>query len=274
MQKIIINEVVDATYINKSQDYKIVVDSLDDLKIKLEIAENVTTNLYLEIEKAKNISLEIIGNPNSDAHLFILNENEEALVLDNTNHLLNGAKLNLSFVEINEAESKISSMTHLDEEYARCDLNSSLLVKSHKDVDVMIEHHARNTEGYMNLNAVVLDSGDYSMQATGAIDHLAIGSKSHQKSKALTFGEQKRARLLPKLIIDENDVEASHATVLGQIDEAQMYYLQSRGLNKAEATNLVTVGYLVPIITSIQDEEYQAQMKERITKKVEEICSM
>ena len=82
------------------------------------------------------------------------------------------------------------------------------------------------------------------------------------------------AVILPKLLIDENDVQASHATSVGRIDENQLIYLQSRGLTEGQVLNLISTGYLMPIASFIENEQLQNQLKEEIESKVSASCSM
>ncbi|MBR5289402.1 MAG: SufD family Fe-S cluster assembly protein, partial [Erysipelotrichaceae bacterium] len=157
---------------------------------------------------------------------------------------------------------------------AQCDMNSAVLSKGEKQLVTAIVHENLETKSYMNHSAVLLEGGKLHLDATGKIIKGAKGSKSHQKSRALTFDQPKYATVLPQLLIDENDVEASHATTVGQIDENQMYYLQSRGLTKNEATQLITLGALLPIAEVLSDALLKAQMKEKIEAKVNQVCSM
>ena len=76
------------------------------------------------------------------------------------------------------------------------------------------------------------------------------------------------------LLIDENDVEASHATSLGQPDENQLYYMQSRGLSRQSAMELITLGYLLPIASKIQNEKLRDILEKQIELKVKELWSM
>ena len=75
-------------------------------------------------------------------------------------------------------------------------------------------------------------------------------------------------RFLPVLLIDENEVKASHATTLGQPDENQLYYLQTRGLSRSQALGLLTLGYLLPISELFDNEEIKEKLKNEIEKKV------
>jgi Fe-S cluster assembly protein SufD len=60
---------------------------------------------------------------------------------------------------------------------------------------------------------------------------------------------------------------------LGQPDENQLYYMQSRGMNRTQAIQLLTIGYLLPIATIIDDETVREEIREEIEKKVQ-LCKM
>ena len=64
------------------------------------------------------------------------------------------------------------------------------------------------------------------------------------------------------MLIDENDVEASHATSVGSVDENQLFYMQTRGLTKKEVLSLIAVGYLSFITDVIDDEDLKNEFVE------------
>ena len=71
----------------------------------------------------------------------------------------------------------------------------------------------------------------------------------------MVFDEKSTGIAKPILKIDENSIEASHAAVVGKINDEHLFYLVSRGLSEAEAKELITLGYLKPILKGFQDEE-------------------
>ena len=75
-------------------------------------------------------------------------------------------------------------------------------------------------------------------------------------------------KCIPLLLIDENDVKASHALTVGQPDEDQMYYLQSRGLTKKQAIGLLSVGYFLPVLDLIEDKDLKQQLQQEMESKV------
>ena len=72
----------------------------------------------------------------------------------------------------------------------------------------------------------------------------------------------------PILCIDENDVQASHAAVVGQINEDHLFYLVSRGIKEKDAKKLITLGYLMPILDHFKDEATSEIIKKNIEERV------
>ncbi|MBP3398680.1 MAG: SufD family Fe-S cluster assembly protein [Erysipelotrichaceae bacterium] len=274
MQKLIINELVENLVLNQSEDIELIIEAEQELKLSIEVKENVQCSLILMVVRASSVNVQLHCGQYSQVNLFAMNENKEKLQLINHSTVEEEASLILSFAEFNEAETSIRSVVELSGTGAACQMNSALLSKTDKQMTMTIHHHKSNTKSHMNHSGVLLEGGKLYIDATGKIDKGAKGSKSHQKSRALTFDQPKSATVLPQLLIDENDVEASHATSVGQIDENQMYYLQSRGLTRAEATQLITLGALMPIAEVLNDAELKTQMKSKIEAKVNEVCSM
>ena len=58
-------------------------------------------------------------------------------------------------------------------------------------------------------------------------------------------------------------MSASHAAIVGKLNEDHMFYLMSRGLDSKEARRLITLGYLKPIETYF-DEADRSRIDEAI----------
>ena len=68
--------------------------------------------------------------------------------------------------------------------------------------------------------------------------------------------------------IDEDDVQAGHAASIGRVDPMQLYYLQSRGIQKDEAERLIIHGFLAPVVTQLPIEGVKKQLTEVIERKI------
>ena len=178
------------------------------------------------------------------------------------------AHVTLNFGELSEGTVNANYKIYLEEEGSSLNLRSATTVETSKHFDIECKHLAPHTESNMENYAVVYEKADYKMVDTGTIVKGAYGSSSHQASRALVLSPNQKCEITPVLLIDENDVQASHATTMGQIDENQLYYLQTRGLTKTQALGLITVGYLMPIASSLKNEELENELTQKIEKKV------
>ena len=70
---------------------------------------------------------------------------------------------------------------------------------------------------------------------------------------------------MPNLFIDEYDVIANHAASIGSINKEDLFYLMSRGLEEKEASKLIVLGFVQPLLDKIDNKE----LKEEISKEFE-----
>ena len=77
-----------------------------------------------------------------------------------------------------------------------------------------------------------------------------------------------KAKALPLLLCEEDDVSGEHAAASGKIDEDKLFYLMSRGLDYNDARRVIIEGAFNPNIDKIEDEatriEILATIKEAL----------
>jgi Fe-S cluster assembly protein SufB len=60
---------------------------------------------------------------------------------------------------------------------------------------------------------------------------------------------------VPSLVIDNNEVKATHSASVAQIDEEQLFYMMARGLPLDEAKKMVVLGFFEPVLSRIPIEQ-------------------
>lgn len=243
-----------------------------DGHLDLNITNKKSCNVFVKIKKARSIYVSIEVMENTQCTYLIYNDNNAPLITNELYKVKKGAILNLAACDINQQKCKRHIKVDLIEEFAVCNFKSAVLCNDEMHYQIAINSCYANTTGMMENYGVVLENGKYYMDATGKIDKGAHGSKSHQASHALCFAHKQQATILPQLLIDENDVEASHATTVGSIDDNQLFYMQSRGLSAKEAGALLTLGYLSFIKDVIPNSQLQEYLDQEIESKVNSIC--
>ena len=136
--------------------------------------------------------------------------------------------------------------------------------KQVQGIDTRVTNYGCNSIGNILQHGVILEKGTLTFNGIGHIIKGAKGADAQQESRVLMLSDQARSDANPILLIDENDVTAGHAASIGQGDPEDMYYLMSRGLDKATAERLVVRGFLGSVIVEIPVKEVRDEMIENI----------
>ena len=89
----------------------------------------------------------------------------------------------------------------------------------------------------------------------------ATGTDTYELNRNLLLTEGARADSVPNLEIETGEiVGAGHASATGRFDDAQLFYLMSRGIPSAEARRLVVHGFFAELISEIGVPEVEAQL--------------
>ena len=210
--------------------------------------------------------LKIIINKDSIVNLSFLAENE---VEDAKIEIFikNNGQLFGNFADFSKNIINLKCVINLEEEEAGAYFRLASLAagKDHKDIDISIRHIAPRTYGKVDNYGVCKDDAKLTFLGTSHILEKSVKSKTQQNAKIMVFDEASNAVAKPVLKIDENDIEASHAAAVGKINDEHLFYLTSRGISEAEAKELITFGYLKPILTGFKEE----QIKEHISSLIE-----
>ncbi len=217
-----------------------------NVKDELDITINIQSNTYLR--------LCLLGN----------NSLKTCKITANVGYR---STLSSYFADFIPGECKGEMIVNLNEEYATCRWHLASLTERQdkKQFDVNVYHNFINTFSQMDNYGVCRDEGKLTFSGICHIIKGSRGSKAHQNAKIMVFDEVSNGIAKPILKIDENDIEASHAAIVGKINDEHIFYLTSRGLTEEEAKRLITFGYLKPIIAGFNDVE----IKEEIEKLIE-----
>ena len=133
---------------------------------------------------------------------------------------------------------------------------ASLAFKEGKKVfETSVMHNSEGTNALMSNYGIARDSGNLTFSGTSHIKHGAINTNTRQDAKIIVFDKDSDGKAMPILRIDENDVQASHAAVVGRLNEQHLFYLESRGISEEDAKRIIALGYLKPIEEYFEDEE-------------------
>jgi Fe-S cluster assembly scaffold protein SufB len=134
----------------------------------------------------------------------------------------------------------------------------------YKGIGTVSNHLVEHTSCDVKVKGVLFDKGKSDYIGKIIIDKKAQNTSSFLEQAVLVVGEGTHNESQPILEIEANEVSASHGATTGRINEDHLYYLQSRGLSKAEASKLVVEGFCAELIDSIIDADVKAQVLESL----------
>lgn len=139
----------------------------------------------------------------------------------------------------------------------------------HFDISLWTFHNGENTKCDMDSRAVVDDSARSIYEGLQQVQQSAEDTKSFQDQETLILSDNAENDASPKLMIENPDVEASHAAAAGNIQKDRLHYLESRGLNDNSAERLVVKGYFEPVMDSITLPGLKEIIREEVQKKLD-----
>lgn len=268
--------------------------TVNENKVQILLKEDTNEMLYVIDESTKQVDIVVKEGIKAECvlrlepmeqleHIHILVERDATLV-QHFVHVDSNKESNIQvYVDVQENAKFEGMVIEFASNNVKCKVDVHLneiaatsyvrlaTVASHKEkkqFDIITTSHARQTSGVMDNYGVVKDQGDLLIIGTGRMNKGVSGSTSEQTNRVIMFDKESKADTKPNLYIDEFDVKASHACSVGTIDENQLYYLCSRGLTEAHARRFITLGYLIPVLDYVSNEEIKKEIQEVILKKV------
>lgn len=132
-----------------------------------------------------------------------------------------------------------------------------------------LRHIAANTESHMDFKTVVNDKGYSVFDGMIKIEHGSQGTVTRLEEHAIHLSPTSRSDSIPGLKIDTNDVaQAGHASTSGQVEDEQLFYMQTRGIQKDDARRLIVMGFFEPALNAIPVEELRDSLAAAIEAKI------
>ena len=115
------------------------------------------------------------------------------------------------------------------------------------DLQSNANHEAPSTEARIIEKSILRGSSRSLFKGMIRIMENASKSNSYLSGRSILLDADAKSDAIPGLEILTNDVKATHSASVAQIDEEQIFYLQSRCLSRREAERTIVEGFLEPL---------------------------
>jgi Fe-S cluster assembly protein SufD len=141
----------------------------------------------------------------------------------------------------------------------------------HIDYDTTQEHAAPNTNSDLAFRGVLAAGATAVWRGMIRVDPGAQQTDAFQESRNLLLSPEAHADAIPGLEIEADDVRCTHAAAIAQIDRDQLFYLTSRGLDPAEAKQLIVEGFLESLVERLAEGPVRDAVSEALARRLAEI---
>lgn len=233
---------VDVLYKTLSTTKELIIEESAPI-LKYPLIENET----LLIKVRKNASFQMITYNNQDS-CVTFNLNVE---------LEENATFTLYNIITSDCNNKYNVKCDLKEKHASFDSLNVVLCGNNANYESFIDiyHLDKYTSSNLETYAISKDFAKIKLDNNATIKKGCAKSIAHQKAKGLTLSKKSSISALPNLFIDEYDVTANHAASIGSLNPDDLFYLMSRGLTKEEASKIIIMGFINPLVDKIEDKE-------------------
>lgn len=123
------------------------------------------------------------------------------------------------------------------------------------EIVTTVTHAEPNATSSQIIRNVLAGKATGSYLGKVAVAKHAQKTDSEQSVKAMLLDRTATANAKPELEIYADDVLCAHGATVGELDDAALYYLASRGLPPAEAKKLMLQGFVAGVFDGAEAEE-------------------
>jgi Fe-S cluster assembly protein SufD len=162
------------------------------------------------------------------------------------------------------ALSRTNVYTTLDGEGAGTTLNGLYMLdgEQHCDQQTQVIHAQPNCFS-RELYKGVLDGRSHGVFNGKVYVHpIAQKTDGKQTNKTLLLSPTAQIDTKPQLEIFADDVKCTHGATIGQIDQASLFYLKSRGIDNARARRLLTYAFAADVLETIEVDDVRMDLEQ------------
>jgi Fe-S cluster assembly scaffold protein SufB len=224
--------------------------------INIRFASAVKVNIFWQqlsvIDSAAKYesAIAVVVNKNAEVNLCraqdfspLLNYKIDLNVLIAEHAVLNYELINYSNVITDLAQIKLNG------DGANINISSAAVLAEIRNISqfIAIVHAADNTISNIKSRSLLNDKANHFVQMKTAMIPGVVNLQGEQQHKSLLLSDNAASRVQPILEIATDDVACAHGATVGTIDTAALFYLQSRGMSKAQAVKELAAAFVQEI---------------------------
>jgi Fe-S cluster assembly protein SufD len=158
----------------------------------------------------------------------------------------------------------------MDHEGAECRVDGLYLVSTgqHTDTHSLIDHRQPHCTSHQLYKGILDGNSRAVFNGKIFVRHGAQKTDALQTNKNLLLSPEAHVDTKPQLEIFADDVKCAHGAAIGQIDEEELFYLQTRGIHPDLGRNLLTYGFAEEVIGKINVDSIRLQLDKAVLNRL------
>jgi Fe-S cluster assembly protein SufD len=136
--------------------------------------------------------------------------------------------------------------------------------KRHVDNHTSIDHRVPNTRSSQLYKGILAGQSRAVFNGKVFVRQDAQKTNAFQLNQNLLLSSDAEIDTKPQLEIDADDVKCSHGAAVGQLSADEIFYLQSRGIPRAEAERLLSLGFADEVLLKIEDQALREDLRRQV----------
>jgi len=173
-------------------------------------------------------------------------------------------------VNLGASWSRIDYQLRFAEPQASCRLDGLYFAadKQQSDFHLDIDHAVPGCHSQEHFKGILQGKGRAVFDGSIRVARDAQKTQAHLKNDNLMLSRAAEVDSKPQLEIFADDVQCSHGTTIGQIEDEQLFYLRSRGIDEARAKRLLCSGFINDILQNCPSADFSRYAQQRIEKRL------
>jgi Fe-S cluster assembly protein SufD len=247
----------------------VVAEAFSEVALVDELASN-----DLDTRTLSNGATEIISGEGAKITYVALQRFGDGVLHLTTDRLIAGrdARITTVYVALGSEVTRADIKCRLSAPGAHVDMLGLYIAEGtqHLDHQTLQDHIAPHASSNLLFKGALMDHGRSVFRGLIRVHPGAQRTDAYQTNRNLILSQGARADSLPNLEIAADDVRCSHAATVGQLDQEEIFYLQSRGISRIEAMRLVIFGFFGEVLDQLELEGVRRELVTAIERKLYE----
>jgi Fe-S cluster assembly protein SufD len=158
----------------------------------------------------------------------------------------------------------------MDHEGAECWVDGLYMIggEQHADTHSVIDHRQASCTSRQLYKGILDGKARAVFNGKVFVRHGAQQTDAQQTNKNLLLSKEAQVDTKPQLEIFADDVKCTHGAAVGQLEEDELFYLESRGINPALARNMLTYGFAEEVIERIKIDSIRRELDRAVLNRL------